>query len=147
MTKCRRNVQKYPKIAKELLRRQKFGLFWDIFRGQKMSTNFFCTNFATRAAIYRSQNTSNKPIFRLFEGVFLEFFCRSPKRPFLSFLRFQAQSKGRDIRAKFPGHPRFLPSKPRKTNFRGRERTLRPPPLRVEDPHPQKVSLSTLFLP
>ena len=25
---------------------------------------------------------------------------------------------------------------PRKTNFRGRARTFRPPPLRVEDPHP-----------
>ena len=35
----------------------------------------------------------------------------------------------RDIPAKFPGHPRFLFWSPRKTNFRGRARTFRPPPL------------------
>ena len=29
---------------------------------------------------------------------------------------------------------------PRKTNFRGRARTFRPPPLRVEDPHPTRSS-------
>ena len=41
---------------------------------------------------------------------------------------------------------------PRKRNFRGRARTFRPPPLRVEDPHPPgglrtpKVSLCALLL-
>ena len=33
-----------------------------------------------------------------------------------------------------------LPRGPRKTNFRGREQTLRPPALRVEDPHPTSQS-------
>ena len=55
--------------------------------------------------------------------------------------------------AKFPGHPRFLSLRnPRKTNFRGRARTFRPPPLRVEDPPPlpgglrtPKVNLCALF--
>ena len=43
----------------------------------------------------------------------------------------------RDIPAKFS---RDIPDSslriPRKTNFRGRARTFRPPPLRVKDPHP-----------
>ena len=42
----------------------------------------------------------------------------------------------RDIPAKFPGYSRCLPSNPWKTNFRGRARTFRPPPLHVQDPHP-----------
>ena len=61
-----------------------------------------------------------------------------------------------------PGHPRQnsrdIPDSslrnPRKTNFRGRVRTLRPPPLRVEDPNPtgrspdpKSSSLRSFFLP
>ena len=48
-----------------------------------------------------------------------------------------------DIPAQFPGHPRFLPSKPKEDklsragmNFS----TFRPPPLRVGDPHPIRGS-------
>ena len=45
--------------------------------------------------------------------------------------------------ARGPGHPGKIPGtsriplrNPRKTKFRGRARSFRPPPLRVEDPHP-----------
>ena len=40
-----------------------------------------------------------------------------------------SQQKSRDI-------PDSSLRNPRKTNFRGRARSFRPPPLRVEDPHP-----------
>ena len=42
----------------------------------------------------------------------------------------------RDIPAKFHGHPGFLSSKPKEDKVWGRARSFRPPPLRVEDPHP-----------
>ena len=43
-----------------------------------------------------------------------------------------------------PGHPGDIPGcllrKSRKTYFRGRARTFRPPPFRVDDPHPTRQS-------
>ena len=42
----------------------------------------------------------------------------------------------RDIPAKFPGHPGFLSSKPKEDKVSRAARSFRPPPLRVEDPHP-----------
>ena len=47
---------------------------------------------------------------------------------------FWALPSVRDIPVKFPAHPSLRNS--RKTNFRGRDRAFRPPPLRVEDPRP-----------
>ena len=45
-----------------------------------------------------------------------------------------------DIPAKFRDIPSSLPQNPRKTNFRGMERTFRPPALHMKDTHPTRQS-------
>ena len=42
----------------------------------------------------------------------------------------------RDVPAKFPGHPRFLSSKPKGDKLSLEGKNFRPPLLRMEDPHP-----------
>ena len=99
-------------------------------------------------------------VFAEFSLLFRFFFCHFLKecRPckfWQAVERLTALHRERKMRKNFfythflntpgnPGHPGKIPGTwqiplfetPRKTNFQGRARTFRPPPLRVEDPHP-----------
>ena len=63
---------------------------------------------------------------------------------------FLNTARVRDIPAKIPDIPDSSLRNPRKTNFRGRARSFRPPPLRAEDPtgwspDPKSYNLCALF--
>ena len=87
-----------------------------------------------QARLKISSKPSTKPLCFV-EGI-LKVKIENFKRDLIFFYLWALRVGVRDVPAKFPGDPRFPPSKPRKTTFRVRARTLRQPPLRAEDSPP-----------
>ena len=95
---------------------------------------FVAANFAGHIfrREFRWQFFSPAPIFRrrqFFAGAVFRRHRFSPHCPFMLPSKTPTRLYSRDIRDSSLQNPR-------KTNFRGRARSFRPPPLCVEDPHP-----------